>query len=135
MRQLILGLTLVFGFAGAAFAQSEADDAMMTIQRQIEAFMKDDFETAFTYASPGVQSIFQTPDQFRTMVQNGFPMVWRPSAVVFGATRAFGDMQLQLVDVADEAGARYLLEYQMVRTAEGWRVAGVRILTDPRVGA
>jgi hypothetical protein len=37
--------------------------------------------------------------------------------------------------VTDGAGSRYLLEYEMVRGEDGWRIDGVRILDDVGVGA
>ena len=53
-----------------------ADDAArQVISDQIAAFQQDDFETAFTYASPMIKGIFGTPERFGQMVREGYPMV------------------------------------------------------------
>jgi hypothetical protein len=39
------------------------------------------------------------------------------------------------VQITDGKGARHLLMYQMVETAAGWRIGGVRILEAPDLSA
>ena len=46
------------------------------INGQIEAFQRDDFNAAFSYASPGIQGIFGTAERCGQMVRNGYPTVW-----------------------------------------------------------
>ena len=79
MRAISLVLALVLGLATPATAQNA--DIEATISNQFEAFQADDFAQAFTYASPMIREIFRTPENFGTMVRNGYPMVWRPSDV------------------------------------------------------
>ena len=57
------------------------------ISKQIEAFKADDFDTAFSFASPMIQRMFGSASTFGEMVQNGYPMVWRPAEVRFSAPR------------------------------------------------
>ena len=53
------------------------------IERQLQAFLRDDGTAAFSYASPHIQGIFQTPENFMAMVKNGYQPVYRPQAVTF----------------------------------------------------
>ena len=69
MRRLLLALSLSAGLASGAFAQSEEIEA--NIAAQIKAFEADDFVTAFTFASPNIQNLFRTPENFGAMVRNG----------------------------------------------------------------
>jgi hypothetical protein len=97
------------------------------IAAQIEAFLADDFDTAFSYASPMIQGMFQTPENFGVMVREGFPMVWRPSDVEFLSLETRQGALWQDVLVRDAGGALHILEYQMVEGDEGWRINAVRV--------
>lgn len=134
MRQGLIGAVLAALLAGAVWAQ----DALPrnagiedTIQSQIDAFLRDDFDTAFTYASPGIQSMFGTPENFGAMVRNGYPMVWRPEELRYLELRGEGPARKQIVEIVDGAGQVHRLEYSMIRTEAGWRIDGVRVLPAP----
>lgn len=131
MRRILTVLAVVW--AGAAGAQQDAIEG--TIRSQIDAFLVDDFATAFTFASPMIQGMFGTPDNFGAMVRNGYPMVWRPGDVTFLELREIGGRVWQKVLVSDASGKLWVLDYQMVEGADGWRINGVQILPAPEVGA
>ena len=76
MRVLAIVLTLLLA-APAAQAQ-EAGAIPDVIGRQLEALEADDFARAFTFASPMIQGMFGTPENFGAMVKRGYPMVHRP---------------------------------------------------------
>ncbi|MEO0655075.1 MAG: DUF4864 domain-containing protein [Pseudomonadota bacterium] len=134
MRAAILSVVLALGVS-AAVAQERNAAIEGVIQSQIDAFLQDDFETAFTYASPAIKRLFGTPDRFGSMVRQGYPMVWRPSSVEYLELEPQGAFQYQRVLVTDGAGVPYLLEYQMVEGDTGWQINGVRFLGSPPLGA
>lgn len=134
MKRLVLVLTLFFGWTGAVAAQPATDPAGV-IQRQLDAFLADDFARAFTFASPNIKGIFQTPDNFGAMVKRGYPMVWRPADVTFGKSETRGSRVLQTVIIADQAGRIHALEYEMMPVGDSWQINGVRLLEAPQIGA
>ena len=105
------------------------------ITSQIEAFQQDDFETAFTYASPFIKGIFQTPERFGQMVKRGYPMVWRPADVQFLEQRDADGFRYQKVLFKDAAGGLTVLEYEMLKIGDNWQINGVQRLQDPPVAA
>ncbi len=133
LRLLIVSL-FALGLVGPARAQDEAAAIEGVIGSQIEAFRADDFATAFTFASPAIQRIFRTPENFGAMVRNGYPMVWRPAEVEFRGLEGAGNLYAQQVLVRDAQGVYHLLEYQMIRIENGWRINGVSLLETPPVG-
>ena len=133
MRGWILGLVLAVGLFGAADAQEQEIEGV--ISNQLEAFKADDFEQAFTFAAPNIQGIFRTPENFGVMVQRGYPMVWRPADVTFLDLREQSGLFIQTVRIEDAQGTVHLLAYSMTQTAEGWRISGVQILEAPGVNA
>ena len=133
MRRLLLALSLCAGLAQGAFAQHAEIEA--NIAAQIQAFKADDFATAFTFASPNIQTLFGTPENFGAMVRNGYPMVWRPADVRFLELREVAGALWQKVMIVDGNGRIYILDYQMVRQNDGWKINGVQLLgnSDPAV--
>jgi hypothetical protein len=106
-----------------------------TIQNQLDAFLQDDFATAFTYASPSIKSLFGTPENFGLMVRQGYPMVHRPADVKMLDLHQEGERLWQRVMITDQNGQSHVLDYQMIETADGWQINGVRLLPSPEVGA
>ena len=137
MRRIALALALGLGvLASPLQAQQEGAAGIQgTIQGQIDAFLADDFVTAFTFASPLIKGIFGTPENFGTMVRQGYPMVWRPSDVRFLDLEDLGVRKLQRVQILDQAGVPYIAEYEMIETADGWQINGLRIERAPEIGA
>jgi len=129
MRTLVLAMTVMLGLAGAA----RADEAAMrsVISDQIAAFLADDFATAFSYASPTIQRLFGTPDRFGVMVREGYPMVWRPAEVEFLGVEVIDGVPWQSVLVTDAQGRAHILDYQMVRGEDGWKINAVRLRQAP----
>jgi hypothetical protein len=134
MRGFLLGTVAAVIMAGAVAAQDQSA-ITATIQSQIDAFLADDFETAFTFASPGIKRMFGSSERFGMMVREGYPMVWRPGAISYLELEEKSGGLYQKVLITDARGVPHLLEYQMIETPEGWQIAGVRILRAPEVGA
>jgi len=126
MRMIFAAATLVMsGLVPAAHAQE--DDIQSVITAQITAFQADDFEQAFTHASPLIQRIFGTSEKFGQMVQRGYPMVWRPDDVRFLGVEPRGDSLVQDVMIRDGDGRLHILEYDMIEGDGGWKINGVRM--------
>jgi hypothetical protein len=136
MRHLLLSLVLLCLPVLSAQAQEARNPAIETvIQQQFDAFRAEDVGTAFSFASPNIKGIFGTPENFGMMVRNGYPMVWRPAEVQFLELRMVAGNLWQRVMVTDQAGRTHLLDYQMVKTDDGWQINGVQLLPSVGVGA
>ena len=81
-RRLLFGLTGILALVVcvvAAFAQTARPDpktAAVPVMKQLEAFRRDDFDTAFTFASGAIRAQFDRPS-FETMVRRGYPEIAR----------------------------------------------------------
>ena len=138
MRIYITTLVVAATMAGTLWAQDvRTPDPQIeaTIQSQMDAFLQDDFNTAFTFASPNLRKMFGTSENFGAMVRQGYPMVWRPADVRFGDLREISGGLWQMVIVKDADGALHYLDYRMQQIDGTWRIAGVQILQAPEVAA
>ena len=134
MRRVLTTLLLVAGL-NVGPARADPDAIQGVIGDQLDAFQADDFARAFTHAAPSIRGMFGDPQRFGTMVRQGYPMVWRPGSVEYLGTEDRGGTWEQQLLVGDGSGRLHVLAYTMVETPEGWKIAGVRILEEPEVGA
>jgi len=126
---VILSVFMAFG------AQAQQAEIQGTIGDQITAFQADDFDTAFTFATPRLQELFVSPQNFQRMVTGGYPMVHRPAEVRYLDLRQENGAFMQKVEIIDAQGKRHLLDYRMEPTEAGWRIGGVQIIKVPEVAA
>lgn len=133
MRQWVMGLLLAASMAGSAWAQEA--DIKGVISDQIEAFKSDDFAEAFKFASPTLQNLFATPENFGRMVTQGYPMVWRPAEVTYLDLRKEAGTLWQKVQIVDTEGRVHILDYRMMETENGWKINGVQLLESMGLSA
>ena len=114
---------------GADFAEIRA-----VINRQIEAFRRDDAPGAFALVSPGVQNSFGTPERFLDVVRMAYRAVYRPARISFLEPMVIGGDVVQQVQVTDRAGGLWLAYFSMQRQKDGsWRTNGCHLVQPARV--
>ena len=126
----ILLLTLAVPAWGQSPAPQAADgNAIVTVIRgQLDAFQADQATEAFSYASPGIQSMFQTADRFMQMVRAGYMPVYRPREVQFLDLVVDGGQLAQRVLIVGPDGVPVIAYYYMEKQDDGtWRISGVTL--------
>jgi len=125
---LCLGLALP-AVARPAVTADDLAEIRAVISRQIEAFRRDDAESAFALVSPAVQQTYGTPARFLDVMRTAYQPVYRPAAVTFLEPVVFGADAVQPVQLTDRAGGVWLAYYAMQRQKDGsWRAAGCRLV-------
>jgi Domain of unknown function (DUF4864) len=128
-RRTCLAATAVWAFATPLQAVNEvtAADAKAVralIESQLAAFKSDDADKAFSLAAPAIQSMFQTAQQFMSMVQQSYPVVYRPASVGFLKPEWIEGKLIQRVQMADASGSPWTVVYELERQADrSWRIA------------
>jgi hypothetical protein len=120
---------------GEPMAMPEADRMAIrqVIESQLQAFLKDDGSMAFSFATPAIQAIFQTPDNFMAMVRAGYQPVYRPRAVSFKDIVEFNGGPAQRVIVVGPDGVPVMAVYPMRRMQDGtWRIDGCYLVAFRR---
>jgi hypothetical protein len=103
------------------------------IERQIEAFRRDDAQGAFALVSPGVQQTFRTPEKFLDAVRVSYRPVYRPRAVSFRDLLVMGEDVVQRVQLTDRAGMDWVAYYAMQRQRDGsWKTNGCHLVPPSR---
>lgn len=116
MRAAILTMAFLVCLVLPLRAADDIATAQATIRSQAEALGRDDGATAYSYAAPGIQQIFQQPDMFMAMVRQNYTAVYRHRRFEFGEARVADGKVAQKVHITDAEGelweALYTLEPQ-----------------------
>lgn len=100
------------------------------IERQLEAFQKDDAKGAFTFASQGIKDYFVTAENFMRMVRNSYPVVYRPRSVLFEEVTMVRGNITQPVLLMDANGTPVKALYLMEKQRNGsWKVGGCYLVS------
>lgn len=132
MRATVLALTLSV-LPLAAWSQEDGDTRAIVevITDQLADFNARDVAGAWEHASPTIQSLFGTPENFGRMVESGYPMVWDNREARFLGLREEAGALRQRVLIEDPSGRGWMLDYEMIELPEGWRINGVLVLPAP----
>ncbi len=130
--RLVLAVMLLARAASAATqADPDAEAAGRIVMQQLDAFRRDDFDTAFGFASAEIHELFDRP-RFEAMVRTGYPEIAHSvSAVIDGSQRGPGGRLYLLVRVRGANGQALQAVYEMVLENGRWRINGVVARPDP----
>jgi hypothetical protein len=138
MRSLLAFLFLMVWMPAVALADARITgedlyEIRTVINRQIDAFRRDDARGAFALVSPDVQQAFGTPERFLDAVRVSYRAVYRPATVVFLELVSMGPDAVQQVQITDRSGHVWLAYYAMQRQRDGsWRTNGCRLVQPVR---
>ncbi|MEM7173389.1 MAG: DUF4864 domain-containing protein [Pseudomonadota bacterium] len=143
LKGLGLLFLMILSFGQGALAQTaqsiDPDDqqaVVRVIEQQLSAFRIDDGAKAFSFASPHIQSLFQTPERFMAMVKSGYRAVYRPQVVEFLDGRQAGGRTAQAVRFIGPDGKAVIAIYEMEQQPDGtWRINGVQLVDTGEVGS
>ena len=106
---------------------SEFDKAEIrkVIEKQLQALQKDDFVTAFSFASPSIQEQVQSVLQFEQMVTKNYDVVYRPRSVMFRNLTMVDDFPAQNLILMNAQGNLIQAVYVMQQQQDlSWRIHG-----------
>ena len=125
----LLGLFLSLTLPALARAEEPVDTVQDVIQRQIGAFLNDDAEMAYSFASPTIREKFASVEAFFDMVKKGYAPVYRPGNFAFGRSKVDGDMVVQEVLISGPDGKDWTALYQVVRQPDdSYKINGVHMV-------
>lgn len=117
----------------AVRAEDPVEMSRHVIEQQITAFLKDDAETAYSFAAPGIKARYPDKDAFFAMVKRSYQPVYHPGNYAFGRSKSIADgaMILHEVAITGQDGKNWKAVYKMARQPDGsYKIEGVLILPD-----
>ncbi len=136
MKRVVFGLALVLlSLCASVWAQADRSDARAAaaepVVKQLEAFRRDDYDTAFTFASTEIQAQFDR-QSFEVMVRRGYPEIARSTFAAVVKTELVPEGSAYVtVKIRGANGQSIEALYELV-WQDGWRINGV--VTRPDAG-
>jgi hypothetical protein len=118
---------------GTLLAQTGPDpkEAVEPVLKQLEAMRRDDYDTAYTFASASIQEMFDRA-AFERMVRGGYPEIARSSSAHVVETRVGPDGHVYLrLKIRGSNGNNIEAVYDMIREGGRFRINGVVAKPDP----
>jgi hypothetical protein len=110
------------------FASAEeltAARSQAIVERQFEAFERDDGVAAYALAAPTIKEMFGDPDHFMAMVRDHYAPVYRHRSVEFGAFSESGDKASLEATLVDNDNVVWTALYSLSRETNGdWLISG-----------
>ena len=111
--------------AGPARGQLDLKAAADTVLAQLDAFRRDDYDAAYTFASESIHQIFDRAG-FERMVRTGYPEIARSrSAAIEHAAIAPDGHAYLILKISGANGGRIEAMYDMVWESGTWKITGV----------
>lgn len=135
---LAWAVTFAVVVGGAAYAsrgtppQQQVDPAVrQVVESQLQAFAAEDAGKAFALTDPSLRTRFGDADTFLAIVRAQYPMVLRPTNILFLQPASDGVIALQKVRITDADGSNWVLTYLLNRQQDHqWRIAGTIIAPE-----
>ena len=105
----------------------EFDETQFIIESQIQAFLDENAELAYSYAAPLIKMKFNNPLEFMSMVKNYYEPVYNPKQFYFIDARYFEGAiyhQLQVISQQDES---FLATYSLIQDGGKWKISGCAV--------
>ena len=136
MRALFAGFAvglLCLNLTSAASAEDVHPEAQQLIEKQIQAFLHDDPEAAYSYAAPGIKALFPDKNAFFAMVKKSYQPVFHPGNYAFGRSKSDSDGAIlyQEVLITGGDGHDWSAIYQLARQPDGsYKINGVQLVPN-----
>ena len=111
--------------AAASAEELTAARSHAIVERQFDAFERDDAEAAYALATPAIKEMFVDADRFLAMVRDRYPPVYRHRSVEFGAFKESGDEASLQATLVDNDNVVWTALYSLSREENGdWLISG-----------
>ncbi|SEO27653.1 DUF4864 domain-containing protein [Bradyrhizobium sp. OK095] len=129
MRIAALLVAIMIALSAAPACADDVATAQGVIRAQEQAFVRDDASAAYSYAAPAIREIFPAPDIFMSMVQNGYPPVYRHKSFEFGESKSEDNRIAQRVHIVDANGEAWEALYTLEQQSDGsYKITGCSLL-------
>jgi Domain of unknown function (DUF4864) len=129
----VLGLAFALWVAPASGGESSggAPEVRALIERQLDAFARDDAVAAYALAAPALKTIFRDPDIFLAIVRGRYAPVYRHRSIDFGEMEVDGENVSQLLTIVDNHNVVWKALYKLARQADGgWLINGCVLVSS-----
>jgi Domain of unknown function (DUF4864) len=126
MKMVRAGAVAITLLTGAASAEDlTAASSRAIVERQFDAFQRDDGQAAYALAAPTIKDMFSDADHFMAMVRDHYAPVYRHRSADFGAFKESGEEASLEATLVDNDNVVWTALYSFRRAPNGdWLISG-----------
>jgi len=126
MKMVRAGAVAIALSNGAASVEDlTAASSRAIVERQFDAFQRDDGQAAYALAAPTIKDMFSDADHFMAMVRDHYAPVYRHRSADFGAFEESGDEASLEATLVDNDNVVWTALYSFRRVSNGdWLISG-----------
>jgi len=111
-------------------------EARAIIERQLDAFKRNDADSAFALASPGLKETYSNPHNFMESVRSGETPFFKRRMTEYHDFVTSGDDAAQSVVLVDDDSYVWTVVYKLSRQPDGsWLIDGVVLVKSDALDA
>ena len=107
--------------------EKEFSETQSIIESQIQAFLDENAELAYSYAAPLIKMKFNSPQEFMYMVRNYYEPVYNPKQFQFLAAKYFEGAIFHQLQVISQNNESFLATYSLIQDEGKWKISGCAV--------
>ena len=107
--------------------EKEFDETQFIIESQIQAFLDENAELAYSYAAPLIKMRFNNPLEFMSMVKNYYEPVYNPKQFYFVDARYFEGAIYHQLQIISQQNESFLATYSLIQDGGKWKISGCAV--------
>ena len=107
--------------------EKEFSETQSIIESQIQAFLDENAELAYSYAAPLIKMKFNNPQEFMYMVKNYYEPVYNPKQFQFIDAKYFEGAIFHQLQVISQNNESFLATYSLILDEGKWKISGCAV--------
>ena len=107
--------------------EEQFNETQFIIESQIQAFLDENAELAYSYAAPLIKMKFNNPLEFMSMVKNYYEPVYNPKQFYFIDARYFEGAVYHQLQVISQQNESFLATYSLIQDEGIWKISGCAV--------
>ena len=107
--------------------EKEFSETQSIIESQIQAFLDENAELAYSYAAPLIKMKFNSPQEFMYMVRNYYEPVYNPKQFQFIDAKYFEGAIFHQLQVISQKNESFLATYSLIQDDGKWKISGCAV--------
>ena len=131
LKKLILIITTILSLSGLAKSETsfekEFSETQSVIESQIQAFLDENAELAYSFAAPLIKMKFTNPIEFMSMVKNYYEPVYNPKQFYFLEAKYYEGAIYHQLQVISQKNESFLATYSLIQDEGQWKISGCAV--------
>ena len=131
LKKSILIIITILSLSGLAKSETsfekEFSETQSVIESQIQAFLDENAELAYSYAAPLIKMKFTNSIEFMSMVKNYYEPVYNPKQFYFLEAKYYEGAIYHQLQVISQKNESFLATYSLIQDEGRWKISGCAV--------